>query len=478
MILVCGIGFNYFRELITFHKSINEAIKLINNEEKIKTHILKELEQLPGMQRRMKNYISSQNDSEERIGLDSFYNPADIIDEIGYRKITSSIPGILTALGILGTFWGLTQGLSSIDTGSIEATQNTVHILLSGIHVAFETSLWGIISSLVWNLLDKIYLEKFTRVIRKYITLFNEKNQVEAVSEEHKVLNILHKQSYSLNRLDESFRTFGDDISLKLADAIGNSMKNEIAPHFDEMSKQNDRLVEAIAGTQMDGMDSIVNSFMDQVNGLFGDQFENMSDTIEELLKWQKEVKESMNLLIVEIQETAKSQNNASEEMNKLIEKNIDLMKHINESTEQMDSVLKSTQDVCQTFESLTQNNKEYQSVIEGYSSKVSNGVNTLEVITNEFNNQAVVYAEELNKLNKGFVESSTSFSTNMVVGIDNTFKSFDDNLSSITKHLSEVVVQIRKSSEDIPDLLEDIKENIISFNETITILNEEEGVS
>ncbi|MFP4336918.1 MAG: hypothetical protein ACLFQP_03220 [Halothece sp.] len=57
------------------------------------------------------------------------------------------VPTLLTAIGILGTFWGISQGLKGIDLANINNTDallNSSTELLAGMKTAFQTSLWGL----------------------------------------------------------------------------------------------------------------------------------------------------------------------------------------------------------------------------------------------------------------------------------------------------------------------------------------------
>ena len=77
-------------------------------------------------------------------------------------EISEQIPGVMTGLGILGTFIGLTLGLSRFSLGSDIDTslmQTSISGLLEGIKTAFITSIFGVVYSLLFNFFyKKIYL--------------------------------------------------------------------------------------------------------------------------------------------------------------------------------------------------------------------------------------------------------------------------------------------------------------------------------
>ena len=71
--------------------------------------------------------------------------------------------GIFTGLGILGTFLGLTLGLSGVDmtSGDIEVLKAGIKHLLSGVEAAFVTSLVGISCAIVYSGLHHWLLKNF-----------------------------------------------------------------------------------------------------------------------------------------------------------------------------------------------------------------------------------------------------------------------------------------------------------------------------
>lgn len=74
-----------------------------------------------------------------------------LLDKVGKNYFNSGISGTLTGLGILGTFIGLSLGLGSFNGDDIYTISDNVGPLLSGMKVAFHTSVYGILLSLVFS---------------------------------------------------------------------------------------------------------------------------------------------------------------------------------------------------------------------------------------------------------------------------------------------------------------------------------------
>lgn len=73
-----------------------------------------------------------------------FFNTHTLASGLTENRLFAAVPGFLTALGVLGTFLGLTFGLGEIhlDQGTQEM-QKGISAMASGASTAFLTSLWG-----------------------------------------------------------------------------------------------------------------------------------------------------------------------------------------------------------------------------------------------------------------------------------------------------------------------------------------------
>ena len=100
----------------------------------------------------------------------------DVLALYSWQGVVAQIPGTLTGLGILGTFIGLLRGLRNINFVTVEAALSSVQSILTGIDIAFYTSIAGVILSILFiisnnilrNTMDRemgIFLEVFHRVV-------------------------------------------------------------------------------------------------------------------------------------------------------------------------------------------------------------------------------------------------------------------------------------------------------------------------
>ena len=73
--------------------------------------------------------------------------------------------GTLVGLGLLGTFWGLTVGISNFQGSNTEQIQTSIQMLLDGMSTAFVTSLAGMFFSLLYIPFDKFCRNRLAKAL-------------------------------------------------------------------------------------------------------------------------------------------------------------------------------------------------------------------------------------------------------------------------------------------------------------------------
>lgn len=90
-----------------------------------------------------------------------------------WQGLMVQIPGILTGLGILGTFVGLLKGLGTLTFSTAEAAITSVTTLINGIETAFFTSIAGVILSILFNILYRILWNDLNREYGLFLDCFH-----------------------------------------------------------------------------------------------------------------------------------------------------------------------------------------------------------------------------------------------------------------------------------------------------------------
>ena len=91
---------------------------------------------------------------------------------------------MLTGLGIQGTFLGLSLGLGSFRGDDIYTISDNVGPLLSGMKVAFHTSVYGILFSLIFNLVYRSVMADAYEKLESFLFVFRQTTQPQAARED------------------------------------------------------------------------------------------------------------------------------------------------------------------------------------------------------------------------------------------------------------------------------------------------------
>jgi hypothetical protein len=92
------------------------------------------------------------------LSADEFFNTETLASSIIENRVLSAVPSFLTAIGVLGTFIGLTLGLSELsltETADIQEMKHGLSHVIAGAKVAFISSVWGVMLSVAFNALEK-----------------------------------------------------------------------------------------------------------------------------------------------------------------------------------------------------------------------------------------------------------------------------------------------------------------------------------
>ena len=100
-----------------------------------------------------------------------FINSNTAIQSPGHSQFAEIIPGLMTSLGILGTFFGLVRGVSAlqIQGATLEQMQQSIAVLIEGMNSAFNTSIAGVICAVVFQLLRRLVIASTTTTLNHFI---------------------------------------------------------------------------------------------------------------------------------------------------------------------------------------------------------------------------------------------------------------------------------------------------------------------
>lgn len=176
--------------------------------------------------------------------LEEYINE-ELLDRAGMNFFNSGVSGTLTGLGILGTFLGLSMGLGSFSGDDIYTISDNVGPLLSGMKVAFHTSVYGILFSLVFNVVYRSIMSDAYEKLENFLCIFRQTAQPRSMKEDESSAAMVVYQAGMLSAL-----------------------------------KQMLELMKGEAMEQTAGVERIVNKFTERMESSLGDDFERLGNTL------------------------------------------------------------------------------------------------------------------------------------------------------------------------------------------------------
>lgn len=96
-----------------------------------------------------------------------FFNESTVIPQRLNVRYWVAVPSLLVGIGILGTFIGLTLGISDFNTETVEGVRTSITTLLDGMAAAFVTSIAGMFLSIVFNVFEKRGFKRVADELRR-----------------------------------------------------------------------------------------------------------------------------------------------------------------------------------------------------------------------------------------------------------------------------------------------------------------------
>lgn len=179
-----------------------------------------------------------------RCTIEDYINE-DVIDQKVNKGLIGMIPGAMTGMGILGTFVGLAIGLQGFNFGSSDDMIKSIPLLMGGLKVAFHTSIYGMVFSLVFNLISKAKLGKTYNALDAFLIEFSKSVLPDAANEnQSRMLKEQQEQNEkiikNLRNMAEGQKELNDNLggySKKVYEAQSQAMKKLAKDFVGEMSQ-------------------------------------------------------------------------------------------------------------------------------------------------------------------------------------------------------------------------------------------------
>ena len=208
--------------------------------------------------------------------VEDYINDDTVTHGPGNATLADLIPNLLTSLGILGTFMGLSRGLSSLNFADSAQLVEGIPNLLQGMRFAFGTSVAGISCSIVFNMLNRISQGSSYRAIDDFVTSFTQLAMSRPLDNDVQLICQNQDRNFMLQGINE---TLAD----RLAENVGRAVNRALTPVADSM----DRFIVGTTRNQIEGVNIIVGRFLEEMDRRMGGQFGQLAGAMNTLTESQ-----------------------------------------------------------------------------------------------------------------------------------------------------------------------------------------------
>lgn len=365
--------------------------------------------------------------------VEDYIFESELLESCNYNVCTQ-VAGILTALGILGTFLGLVLGLRSFDFSNADQMTSSVEALVGGLNVAFYTSIYGVTLSILYNIIFRRITTGLTQELNHFYDAFN--SALEPVSQKAMVERMDSRQAEN-NALMQDIKALLDE---RLGERLGHQMAETLTPVFDRIIQSLDSMMLDFHKEQANSLEKIVDAFVDRMGGALNSHVKALGESVDELSQAQKTMSVELQRLIKQIVKTSKDTSQINEHAGIILEQ---LSGYIPLLTQ-------TSQDSAKVIENMTQ-----------WSEDVQKMTDTQQKVMKEM-------AVEQNELLKVMAEHEGN--------LDQTCEEISANQQQLSESLTEFTkaAQIIAEREEDPLQLDGIKDMLSGYMTTMQKLQQE----
>lgn len=408
-----------------------------------------------------------------------FFNYRNVFNRLLNLRFYETLPNLFIGAGILGTFVGLTLGISNFDTSSTESIKDSINLLLSGMATAFVTSVWGMFLSISINAIEKISIRNISKQLSELCLKLDKQNimseldlikyrqaEIRSVFNEYMttknnegktiyLINLIHEAQQNLEQQTGALKSFSTD----LADGIRISSETVIA--------LGDKIGDIFSATLEREFKPILNSLNDSVSELRETKEESAGKFVEDMVQ---KLEASIGNLVNNVQQSISG----------------NTMSYFENLASTISTFINTLEGYPQTMQQLMTNFSELLDAqkdnLKNTSSQVSEEMMTsMNIVKQEFENTVGIFKEQVNELSKRIEHIQTTQDTGTAKFNNLLSKSHDiiqefnegaDRLNEFKILTDQTLEQIRQASSVFRDVANENKHASITLNNTSTNLS------
>ncbi len=377
-----------------------------------------------------------------------FFNAHSLAPGITENRLLAAVPGFLTALGVIGTFAGLQMGLTGINlSGSVNDMRTGITTVIDSASIAFLTSVWGILTSVVFNLYEKILERRIKDKIRQL------QNKIDflfpRINAEQSLIAIANSAEASQDTLNGLAEKIGDKMQEAvsgISSGIQYGIEQSMGSAVDKLVVAADQLSDKQAGGTQHALEELVAKFITHVSEAGKSQRDIMNSATSDFKATIKGWQGNMQTLADHMESQQSS------------------------SAQQEQSRIESMQTM------LNQNSRLYES-FENIADKLSNASSIL----NDFSKQVVTATSHMGQAGMSVEQAAKAMNNEIRVAVQTTTHLAEENTKvaqqevALLEVINELNTQLSSTSDNVSKFMnlsgtifEKMQDSQVSFQQSM----------
>lgn len=380
---------------------------------------------------------------------DAYFNPENVLDGRVHSEFFKHLPGILTGLGIIGTFIGLILGLNTFSHSGLGNSQKTLEALsglMGGVEEAFFVSATAITLAMIITFIEKFGIAKITQCINQLV-LSIDKLYDGGASEDYlarlvkasedsagqtKILKdaLLEPISDLLREISQNQISASREVAHQMGSSIASSIQDSLREPLEKVAG----VVQTASGDQSAAaskmLQEVMASFSQKLSDLFGDQITNINQLNQDTASSLKTAVDSIGQLVTTLEQSGKNTADAmSERLISALEQMSSKQSEINDQSRLFIEEMKSA--IAQGQSDTQAKVLETMSAMQAQLQAMTDSINVSQKTVFEDNR---VREAEMNDRAKGLISEMSGSVSSAIEEISKASTNISDSVSMLSK--------------------------------------------
>ncbi len=379
--------------------------------------------------------------------VEDYINDDTVIYAHCHTQLGEVIPGILTSLGILGTFLGLVRGLGALDLTDASKTMEGISQMISGMNFAFGTSIAGCACSIAFNIFNRAAIGSTQKALDEFYEAFTEFVMQRPLSDN---VQAICQQEDRAAFLRHAVNELGARMNEGVSDAVARSMT--------PVTQSVNQFIASETQSQLEGLGKIVNSFVAHMNASLDGQFTRLGQTLSAINQSQRMDYEALNGSLDAAAAIMGSMQEMNGAMRQIAGRFEDYAAELQSARDDQNQFADKTQALIESMHAATQEQADYllslraghdalQSSMKEYAQWSGRVLEAVHQQSGDTTAAAKQAAQAMQGSSRELAESYTSFVENISAGLARTMGMFEENMHGVVSLLDGRLESIEKTA-------------------------------